>query len=214
MNTHHEKHSSEESENEPSTGESIVVKKKTDKPDNGIRKRQVESASSQANKTDKTSSEQKRKPEAIIKRKQSAFMFLLADFMHNFIDGIALGVAFAYSTRVGISTLIAEFFHELPHEIGDFAVLVKKGYSISAVLITQLFTAFGALIGGLIGIYVGAIADYLIGFTAGGFLYLALSNMVPEILDLTKGKNVFDIILEMGSMTFGMYLMYLIAISE
>jgi zinc transporter 7 len=148
------------------------------------------------------------------RRKESAIMFLMADFMHNFIDGVALGVAFAFSIKVGISTLIAVFVHELPHEIGDFAVLVKKGYSISTVFITQLLTAFGALIGGLIGIHIGAVGDHLIGFTAGGFLYLGLTNMIPEIIELTKGKNIIHIILELASMALGVYVMYLIALSE
>jgi len=183
------------------------------KNQNEITKRQV----NQSNQNSKVGNEKladKKKEHKQKPKKQAIFTFLLADFMHNFVDGVALGVAFNFNIKVGISTLLAEFFHELPHEIGDFAVLIKKGYSISTVLLTQLITALGALIGGLIGIYIGAIGDSLIGFTAGGFLYLALGNMVPEILDLAKTKGIFEILTEIASMSTGMYLMYLIAITE
>ena len=54
----------------------------------------------------------------------------------------------------------------------------------------------------------------MIGFTAGGFLYLALANMVPEILELSKSRNIWTILMEMASMSFGVYLMYLVAITE
>jgi len=193
-----------------------TAKKSSEGDKNEVRKRNVNQEKTDLkNLTKEVSKTQQAKTKVQAPaKKESIFVFLLADFMHNFVDGVALGVAFAFSIRVGISTLLAELFHELPHEIGDFAVLVKRGYSISAVLVTQLFTAFGALLGGLIGIYVGSIGDYLIGFTAGGFLYLALANMIPEILDLVKNKNIFDILLEMACMGLGIYLMYLIALAE
>src|SRR5687768_7586125 len=102
--------------------------------------------------------------------------------------------------------------HELPHEIGDFAILLKKKYSLAFILLTQIFTATGAFVGGLlgkemiyliltyyIGIYSGDVAEgYLLGFTAGGFLYLALGNMIPELLHSAKKATLFDLILEVG----------------
>jgi len=133
------------------------------------------------------------------KTDRSAILYLVADFLHNFIDGIGIGVAFTINNTLGVTTTIAIATHELPHEIGDFAILMKKNFSLGTILITQLMTATGALFGGLIGIYVGNFAEaYLLGFTAGGFLYLALANMVPELLNSPKKATFFEALIEVA----------------
>lgn len=120
-----------------------------------------------------------------------------------------------------MTTTIAIAAHELPHEIGDFAILMKKNFSLGTILATQLMTATGALFGGLIGIkgkmlkninwklgiYVGNFAEaYLLGFTAGGFLYLALANMVPELLHSPKKATFFEALIEVGLCLIGVSL--------
>lgn len=78
-------------------------------------------------------------------------MFLFGDFLHNFTDGIALGASYAFSVKIGISSTIAILMHETPHEIGDFAYLIKKNYSLVGILSTQIFTSIGCLLGAFIG---------------------------------------------------------------
>lgn len=130
---------------------------------------------------------------------RSAILYLVADFLHNIIDGIGIGVAFTISNSLGVTTTVAVATHELPHEIGDFAILLKKNYSLKFILLTQLSTATGALFGGLLGIYFGNFAEkYLLGFTAGGFLYLALGNMVPELLKSGAKPTFWNLLLEAG----------------
>lgn len=80
---------------------------------------------------------------------KSSFIFLFADFCHNFIDGIAIATSYNISFGAGISTTIAILFHELPHELGDFGILLKKNYTLAGVLLSQIMTSIGAFLGGL-----------------------------------------------------------------
>jgi len=82
----------------------------------------------------------------------SAIAFLFGDFLHNFTDGLAIGAAFSTSLKVGIPTTFAMIMHELPHELGDFAFLTKKKYGLSKILLTQVITSIGAMIGGIVGL--------------------------------------------------------------
>jgi len=74
----------------------------------------------------------------------------VADFCHNFIDGVSIATSYSLGLTAGISTTIAILFHELPHELGDFGVLMKKKFAMSQILGTQVLTSLGALLGGII----------------------------------------------------------------
>jgi zinc transporter 7 len=181
-----------------------VHEKKTEK-DSQIthrgREKKVEGKPKDLAKDDKDPQQKEKKTD------RSAILYLVADFLHNFIDGIGIGVAFTINNTLGVTTTIAIAAHELPHEIGDFAILMKKNFSLGTILVTQLMTATGALFGGLIGIYVGNFAEaYLLGFTAGGFLYLALANMVPELLHSPKKATFFEALIEVGLCLVGVSL--------
>jgi len=80
---------------------------------------------------------------------------LLGDFLHNFTDGLSIGVAYVANYRFGMITTMAMLFHEIPHEVGDFAVLFQLRYSICQILGFQLLTALGAMIGTLVGSFMG-----------------------------------------------------------
>lgn len=173
--------------------------KEIEEKDSNIKQRGVEKKEEKKSKKEleeyNKDPQQKEKP----KTDRSAILYLVADFLHNFIDGIGIGVAFTINNTLGVTTTIAIATHELPHEIGDFAILMKKNFSLGTILFTQLMTATGALFGGLIGIYVGNFAEaYLLGFTAGGFLYLALANMVPELLNSPKKATFFEALIEVA----------------
>lgn len=79
---------------------------------------------------------------------------LSADFTHNITDGLAMSASFYASPTIGATTTVAVFFHEIPHEVGDFALLVQSGFSKRAAMGSQFITAIGALLGTLIGIAV------------------------------------------------------------
>ncbi|KAJ1952306.1 hypothetical protein EC988_003628, partial [Linderina pennispora] len=86
--------------------------------------------------------------------KMSAYLNLIADATHNFTDGLAMAASFYLSHAAGLSTFVAVFFHEIPHELGDFAILVQSGFSRSSALASQFFTALGAIAGTIAGILI------------------------------------------------------------
>ncbi|NWX86764.1 S39AA protein, partial [Nothoprocta pentlandii] len=115
-----------------------------------------------------------------------AWMVIMGDGIHNFSDGLAIGAAFSAGLTGGISTSIAVFCHELPHELGDFAVLLKAGMTVKQAIVYNVLSAMMAYIGMLIGTAVGQYANnitlWIFAITAGMFLYVALVDMLPEML--------------------------------
>ncbi|KAI8632129.1 putative ZIP zinc transporter [Xylariaceae sp. FL1651] len=146
--------------------------------------------------------------------KLGGFLNLIADFTHNITDGLAMSASFYASPTIGATTTVAVFFHEIPHEVGDFALLVQSGFSKRAAMGAQFVTALGALLGTLIGIAVqefgggnsvdgslhgmtGGIwgtsltyGDLLLPFTAGTFLYVGTVAVIPELLETGPNKAV------------------------
>lgn len=120
----------------------------------------------------------------------NGFLSLVADSIHNFTDGLTIAAAWASSPSAGISTTIAIFLHEIPHELGDYAVLAKAGYNHGQILKCQFMTAASAFAGTLLGLFLQSAKNStfnsafkaILPFSAGGFIYLALASIVPEIL--------------------------------
>lgn len=112
-----------------------------------------------------------------------AWMSLVADSVHNLIDGLIIGGSFLTSIPLGISTSIAILMHEIPQEIGDMAILIHGGFSLKKAALMNLLTAFFNLAGVLIIWGLGKNFDqtYLLAMTAGGFIYLAASDLIPEL---------------------------------
>lgn len=112
-------------------------------------------------------------------------MIVIGDTIHNFVDGIAIAAAFLVSIPVGIMTSLVVSAHEIPQEIGDFGVLLKKGLSRKKILLINLISALVSIIGALLTYYLGiAFSNFsviFIAIAAGFFLYISLSNLVPEI---------------------------------
>lgn len=134
-----------------------------------------------------------------------AWMVIMGDGMHNFSDGLAIGAAFSAGLTGGISTSVAVFCHELPHELGDFAVLLKAGMTVKQAIVYNLLSAMMAYVGMLIGTAVGQYAInitlWIFAVTAGMFLYVALVDMLPEMLH-GDGENE-----EHGSCPFGQFIL-------
>ncbi|KAH8281411.1 hypothetical protein KR054_000331 [Drosophila jambulina] len=143
----------------------------------------------------------------------SGYLNLAADFAHNFTDGLAIGASYLAGNSIGIVTTITILLHEVPHEIGDFAILIKSGCSRRKAMLLQLVTALGAIAGtalALLGAGSGdGSAPWVLPFTAGGFIYIATVSVLPELLEeSTKLKQSLK---EIFALLTGVALMIVIA---
>ncbi|XP_037740204.1 zinc transporter ZIP5 [Chelonia mydas] len=122
-----------------------------------------------------------------------AWMVILGDGIHNLTDGLAIGAAFSEGVSSGLSTALAVFCHELPHELGDFALLLQAGLPVKRVLLSNLMSASLAYLGMAVGTALsqGAspITPWIFSITAGIFLYVALVDMLPEMLRQSSGGS-------------------------
>ena len=147
--------------------------------------------------------------------KVSGYLNLAADFSHNFTDGLAIGASFLAGRGVGLVTALTILIHEVPHEIGDFAILVKSGYPKRKAMMLQLVTAVGAICGTVCGLMAegmgGSATAWILPFTAGGFIYIATVSVIPDLLEDTSLKKS---VLEIAAMLVGIGMMVLIAYIE
>ncbi|XP_013916174.1 PREDICTED: zinc transporter ZIP5 isoform X1 [Thamnophis sirtalis] len=115
-----------------------------------------------------------------------AWMVILGDGVHNFTDGLAIGAAFSDGLSSGLSTMLAVLCHELPHELGDCAVLIRAGMPLRWVLLFNLLSAFlaywGMALGTIVSQSTSQVTPWIFAITAGVFLYVALVDMLPEML--------------------------------
>lgn len=154
---------------------------------------------------------------------------MIADFTHNITDGLAISSSFYASPTVGATTALAITLHEIPHQVGDFALLIQSGFSKRAAIGAQFLTASGALIGAIAGIAIqefgasgsdatlagGAsaglfgtslqIGDLLLPWTAGTFLYVGTVAVIPELLETgpNKGEEVKKTLVQFAAMAAG-----------
>lgn len=131
--------------------------------------------------------------------KSLALVILLGDTIHNFADGLVIGAAFASGIQGGISASLAIFCHELPHEFGDFAILLSTGLSQRKALIFNLLSSFSAFGGLYIGLALGSdevTVQWIMAVTAGMFLYVALGDMMPELRALQTKSPWLSLLLQ------------------
>ncbi|XP_063922462.1 protein catecholamines up-like [Zophobas morio] len=147
--------------------------------------------------------------------KVAGYLNLAADFSHNFTDGLAIGSSYLAGNTVGLVTTITILLHEVPHEIGDFAILLQSGVSRKNAMLLQLTTALGAIAGTAISLLAqnttGELGtQWILPFTAGGFIYIALVSVIPELLDEEK-PSLVQTMLQVAAMLGGVFMMVLIA---
>lgn len=122
-----------------------------------------------------------------------AYTNLFGDALHNFIDGIIIAASYLISIPVGIATTLAVIIHEIPQEIGDFAVLLHAGFTKAKALLLNFASAIIAILGAILTLIIGSsitnIETILIPIAAGGFIYIALSDLIPEIHKTTEFKK-------------------------
>jgi len=142
------------------------------------------------------------------------YLNLIGDGIHNFIDGMIIAASFVTDMRLGVITTLAVAAHEIPQEIGDFGILVYGGFSKSKALLFNLLSALTAMAGAVIAYFsfnqIVWLKGFLIPFTAGGFLYIALVDLIPE-LHKDGGKD--NMALQFITMISGLLLMWLLKIS-
>ena len=133
---------------------------------------------------------------------------LIADGMHNFLDGLIIAGSYLVSIPAGIATTIAVILHEVPQEIADFGVLLYSGFSKKKALLLNFLSAAVAIVGAIAGLSIGNSSEefilYLLPFAAGGFIYIAGSNLNPE---LHKEYNLKDSLLHLFALVLGIGIM-------
>ena len=134
----------------------------------------------------------------------------LGDTLHNLIDGVAIGAAFLIEPAFGKATAIAVAAHELPQEMADFSLYVKAGFSKTRTITLNVLSSLTTVAGGigvyLMGDFLKGVEPYILAFTAGMFLYIALADLIPELHHTTKKRET---VRQLVSFTFGIFVAYL-----
>lgn len=117
--------------------------------------------------------------------KPLAYLALIGDGLHNFMDGVAIAAAYLVSLPLGLATTVAVVAHEIPHELSDFSLLIYGGFKSSKALFFNLLSALTAILGALTVILLATnysqLTSYLLPIAAGNFLYIATSDLFPEL---------------------------------
>ena len=143
------------------------------------------------------------------------YVSLVADGLHNFIDGLLIGSSYLVSLPVGLGTTIAVLLHEIPQEIGDFGVLLHAGFAKAKAFWLNFLSATLAIVGAVVALLAGhwlqSLPTVVLPMTAGGFIYLAGSDLVPE---LHKEREPVKSFFQMVAIGVGIGLMLLLTLIE
>lgn len=142
-------------------------------------------------------------------------MVLVSDGIHNFLDGVIIAGSYFVALPVGLATTIAVILHEIPQEVGDFGVLIHSGYSKKRALYLNFLTAMLSILGALAVVFLGGVGEslivWVIPFTAGGFIYIASSDLIPELHRVTGVKKS---IAQFVAILIGILAMFLLTYAE
>lgn len=144
-----------------------------------------------------------------------AYMNLVGDSLHNFIDGLIIAGSYLASIPAGVATSFAVLLHEIPQEIGDFGVLIHGGFSKGKAIFLNFITALAAVLGTIVALFLGNyipnIQQILVPIAIGGFLYIAGSDLIPE---LHKETRVWISIGQIMAFVFGILIMMALLLLE
>ncbi|MBI5227056.1 ZIP family metal transporter [Candidatus Micrarchaeota archaeon] len=143
--------------------------------------------------------------------KPIAYLITIGDGLHNFFDGVAIAAGFMSSNALGITTTLAVTVHEIPHEIGDFILLIHGGFSKKKALVYNLLSGLTAVLGAVLFFFAAEhiknLEVYGLAFTAGSFLYIAGTDLLPE---LHKEEDIRKSAAQLIFMIFGVVLTWLL----
>jgi len=144
-----------------------------------------------------------------------AYMNLFGDSLHNFIDGLIIAASYIVSIPAGIATTIAVLLHEIPQEIGDFGVLLYAGFSKGKAILLNFLTALTAILGAIIALLLNRVVNNieipLVCLAVGGFLYIAGSDLIPE---LHKETSIRVSLIQIITFIIGVAVMALLLLLE
>ncbi|SPP76029.1 zinc transporter ZIP10 isoform X2 [Drosophila guanche] len=150
-----------------------------------------------------------------------AFMVIIGDGLHNLTDGLAIGAAFASDPVTGLATAFAVLCHELPHELGDFALLLQTGVSVRRAIYMNLVSSVLSFVGMAVGLFIAGIGDgmtqWIYAATAGSFLYIAFADLVPTMSvahNTEMAKDPKGILIQVFGIFLGGLIMLIIALNE
>jgi zinc and cadmium transporter len=122
-----------------------------------------------------------------------SYLILIGDSIHNFIDGLIIAASFIISVPFGVVTTALIIGHEIPQELGDFGILVYGGMKKKRALLFNFASQLISVMGGVVGFFMSGLGNFtpsLLAFAAGGFIYIAASDLIPELHKETDMKKV------------------------
>jgi zinc and cadmium transporter len=138
-----------------------------------------------------------------------AYLNLMGDFIHNFIDGMIIAAAFINGFVVGLTAAVAVLFHELPQEMGDYGILVYAGVERRKALLLNFLAAVSVVVGGAFGsLFIASVEElggWMVAFSAGAFLFLSASELIPEML---KEDDRVRSVIQLAILVLGMLTIY------
>jgi zinc transporter 7 len=157
----------------------------------------------------------------------SIILNLTADALHNFTDGLAIGASFAtasdhsssttwqslLTSRGGLATL-SVLFHEIPHELGDYCILLKHGFSKTQAIAAQFGTALAAFLGAMVGVWAASTWSGVTYITAGGFVYLASVSILPEVLEEGRKSGALFRVLQLLAFLMGVGFLFSVSLID
>ena len=144
-----------------------------------------------------------------------SYVIMIGDAAHNFIDGMIIAASYSISIPIGIATTLAVIAHEIPHEIGDFAVMLYGGFSKGKAILYNFLAGIVAVFGAILVLVINTNMEnftyYLIPFAAGGFIYVASADIIPE---LHKSKKIHHSLGQLLCIIGGIGVMYALLVLE
>lgn len=134
---------------------------------------------------------------------QAGLLILVGDSLHNFVDGVAIAVAFCGSPPLGVATAVAVIAHEVPQEVGDFVILIESGYSRGRAFAFNTLSSLFALLGAVLAYFMLAplqwTVPYLMSLSGASFIYIALADLIPNHRRETSlGSAIVQLMLILG----------------
>jgi len=128
--------------------------------------------------------------------KSAGTLILVGDTVHNFVDGVLIAAAFLTDIHLGVVTALAVTTHEIPQEIGDFAILLQSGFTRKKAILYNVISSFATLVGGLLAYFWMAdfehLLPYILAFAAASFIYIAVADLIPTLHKRVSPAAAFE----------------------